>query len=83
MAAHRAEGQASVSDLPLDRSIHAQICPCRSSISCCGLQVVLEEKQGDTLHQVPLIIQGLTSNGYLKAQDEQGEQYELHPDGNR
>ena len=35
------------------------------------------------MRQVPLTIQGLSSNGYLKAQDEKGEQYELHPDGNR
>ncbi|BDA42446.1 Biotin-protein ligase [Coccomyxa sp. Obi] len=45
-------------------------------------KVILEENQGGNMQQVPLTIQGLTSNGYLKAHDELGEQYELHPDGN-
>ncbi|KAL3687581.1 hypothetical protein R1sor_013890 [Riccia sorocarpa] len=31
---------------------------------------------------VPVTIRGLTPSGYLLATDEQGEQYELHPDGN-
>lgn len=47
------------------------------------LQVVLEEINGGMQRQVPLVIQGLAANGYLRAIDEGGEEYELHPDGNR
>lgn len=47
------------------------------------MKVVLEETQEGVLQQVPLIIRGLTSNGYLRAEDDKGDTYELHPDGNR
>ena len=46
-------------------------------------QVVLEEGQPGAQQQVPLVVRGLTPSGYLAATDERGEQYELHPDGNR
>jgi biotin--protein ligase len=46
-------------------------------------QVVLEEGEGAGAQKVPLTIRGLTGSGYLCATDEGGEQYELHPDGNR
>jgi len=47
------------------------------------MKVVLEENQEGVLQQVPLIIRGLTSNGYLRAEDDKCDTYELHPDGNR
>ncbi|KAG6551279.1 hypothetical protein Mapa_007206 [Marchantia paleacea] len=49
-----------------------------------GQTVVLEEKdpKSSEMSHVPVTIRGLTSSGYLLATDEQGEQYELHPDGN-
>ncbi len=47
------------------------------------MQVVLEEGEAGSLRQIPLVIRGLTAAGYLSAADEQGELYELHPDGNR
>ena len=46
-------------------------------------QVVLEEGQNGQSKQVPLTVQGLTSSGYLKAIDQGGQHFELHPDGNR
>lgn len=32
--------------------------------------------------RVRVIIEGLSTHGYLQARDEGGEAYELHPDGN-
>ena len=46
-------------------------------------QVVLEEGQEGQSKQVPLTVQGLTPSGYLKAIDQAGQLFELHPDGNR
>ena len=31
--------------------------------------------------QVPMTVRGLSSSGYLRAQDDEGEEFELHPDG--
>ncbi|KAL3693520.1 hypothetical protein R1sor_007171 [Riccia sorocarpa] len=49
-----------------------------------GQTVTLEEKDptSSEVSHVPVTIRGLTPSGYLLATDEQGEQYELHPDGN-
>ncbi|CAI5948484.1 unnamed protein product [Closterium sp. NIES-65] len=48
-----------------------------------GQHVVLEEaKEGGSVTQVSLTIQGLTTGGYLLATDPSGIQYELSPDGN-
>ena len=47
------------------------------------MQVVLEEEYDGHSRQVPLVVQGLTSSGYLKAVDQGGQLFELHPDGNR
>ncbi|KAL2634002.1 hypothetical protein R1flu_005481 [Riccia fluitans] len=46
--------------------------------------VTLEEKdpKSSKVAYVPVTIRGLTPTGYLLATDEQGEEYELHPDGN-
>ena len=38
--------------------------------------------KGEAGEQVSLRIQGLTSDGYLLATDDAGEQYSLSPDGN-
>lgn len=46
-------------------------------------QVVLEEEEGGISRKVPLTVQGLTPSGYLKAVDQGGTLFELHPDGNR
>lgn len=45
-----------------------------------GQHVVLEEES--TAGPVGVTIQGLSPHGYLKAQDDAGQMYELHPDGN-
>ncbi|KAL3687597.1 hypothetical protein R1sor_013906 [Riccia sorocarpa] len=49
-----------------------------------GQTVTLEEKdpKSSQVSHVPVTIRGLTPSGYLLATDAQGEQYELHPDGN-
>lgn len=48
-----------------------------------GQEVVLEEKRDDDFaEKVSLTIQGLSPTGYLLATNDQGEAYELHPDGN-
>ena len=44
---------------------------------------MLEEEEGEISRKVPLIVQGLTPSGYLKAVDQGGNLFELHPDGNR
>ena len=31
---------------------------------------------------IPLTIEGLTENGFLRAVDSNGQTFELHPDGN-
>lgn len=46
----------------------------------CAKQVLLEEQGGPG---VPLTINGISDTGYLTANDERGESFELHPDGNR
>jgi len=47
------------------------------------VQVVLEEEERGQSRQLPLTVQGLTPSGYLKAVDQGGQLFELHPDGNR
>ena len=44
---------------------------------------MLEEEEGGISRKVPLTVQGLTPSGYLKAVDQGGNLFELHPDGNR
>lgn len=48
-----------------------------------GQKVVIEEKtEGQSVEDVVVTIQGLTSGGYLLAIGEDSKYYELHPDGN-
>ncbi len=47
------------------------------------MQIVLEEEEGRISRKVPLTVQGLTPSGFLKAVDQGGNLFELHPDGNR
>jgi len=47
------------------------------------LQVVLEEEKGGEMNKVPLRITGISDTGYMTAIDSKGENFELHPDGNR
>ena len=44
---------------------------------------MLEEEEGGISRKVPLTVEGLTPSGYLKAVDQGGNLFELHPDGNR
>lgn len=32
--------------------------------------------------QTPMTVQGISKSGYLRAQDDSGEEFELHPDSN-
>ena len=45
-----------------------------------GQRVILEEES--TAGPVSVTIRGLSPYGYLKAEDDDGQMYELHPDGN-
>eukprot|EP00958_Prasinococcus_capsulatus_P008192 scaffold781_cov394-Prasinococcus_capsulatus_cf.AAC.15 len=45
-------------------------------------KVTLEEEGPDGSCEITLVIKGLTSSGFLLAEDEGGGSYELHPDGN-
>ena len=45
--------------------------------------MLLEEDVDGSTRQVQLVVQGLTPSGYLKALDQSGQPFELHPDGNR
>lgn len=48
-----------------------------------GQKVVIEEKaEGKPIENIEVMIQGLTSSGYLLATGEDNKNYELHPDGN-
>lgn len=48
------------------------------------MQVTLEERgAGEEVSLVSLTITGISANGYMTAVDKSGENYELHPDGNR
>ncbi|XP_042465006.1 biotin--protein ligase 2-like [Zingiber officinale] len=48
-----------------------------------GQEVVIEEKQeGQPDEKIIVTVQGLTSDGYLLAIDEDDKSYALHPDGN-
>nr|XP_010926889.1 biotin--protein ligase 2 [Elaeis guineensis] len=48
-----------------------------------GQKVIIEEKhEGQSVEETAVIVQGLTSSGYLLATDEDKKSYELHPDGN-
>ena len=46
------------------------------------LQVMLEEGEGASKQQIPLVVEGLTPHGFLRAVDSTGQTFELHPDGN-
>ncbi|KAK6939824.1 Biotinyl protein ligase (BPL) and lipoyl protein ligase (LPL), catalytic domain, partial [Dillenia turbinata] len=48
-----------------------------------GQRVVIQENNEDQMVENVVIIQGLTSSGYLLAVGEDNQMYELHPDGNR
>lgn len=48
-----------------------------------GQRVTIEEKhEGQSVEEIVVTVQGLTSSGYLLATDEDNKSYELHPDGN-
>lgn len=47
------------------------------------MQVVLEEQQDGQPIRIPLTIEGISDTGFMTARDAAGEQFELHPDGNR
>ncbi|XAR55599.1 Biotin--[acetyl-CoA-carboxylase] ligase [Bertholletia excelsa] len=47
-----------------------------------GQRVIIQEKDKDQLVERAVIIQGLTSSGYLLAVDDNNQMCELHPDGN-
>ncbi len=52
--------------------------------TCCVIQVTLEENTiGGPASKVEVTILGVAPNGYLLAADKSGQQFELHPDGNR
>ncbi|KAF9613032.1 hypothetical protein IFM89_005466 [Coptis chinensis] len=49
-----------------------------------GQRVVIQEKnnEDESVDEVAVTVQGLTSSGYLLAIDDDNQLYELHPDGN-
>lgn len=44
--------------------------------------VVIKEEHGGILTEVPLTVKGLTDSGFLLAEDQTGQKFELCPDGN-